>query len=164
VNFIRIWTFLLVVLGIACSRQTQKELLTSLKADQIDSLVSARSGDKAVLVNVWATWCGPCVEEFPHLVKLATKYQKDADVLFISADFPEQRSDVLAFLNKQGVTQQSFLKDDLDETFINALDSTWTGSIPVTIIYNKNGDKVFFHEGEMTFDAFEKELLSAINN
>ncbi len=147
----------------SCARQGGEKLLTPLRAEQIDSVIAARTGQKAVLVNVWATWCGPCVEEFPYLVKLADKYADQADVLFISADFPEQRTDVIAFLKKQGVTYQTFLKDDLDEIFINALDTTWSGSIPVTAIYNRNGDKVFFHEGEMSFEALEKELLSVIN-
>jgi thiol-disulfide isomerase/thioredoxin len=160
----RITTALLLTFFIAsCAKKPQEPVVMPLQAGQYDTLISSFKGKKAVLVNVWATWCGPCVEEFPDLVKLARQFKNDVQVIFISADFPDQLPRVKAFLQQQGVDWPTYIKDDADEVFINALDTRWTGSIPVTVIYNRNGDKVHFEEGKGSFASFEKAILLALN-
>ena len=85
------------------------------------------SGAKAVLVNVWATWCGPCREEFPGLIRVARKYQDQGlKVVLVSADFDTDMAAVKKFLAEEGVDFPSYIKAEKDQAFIDALDKRWT--------------------------------------
>src|SRR5438552_152898 len=74
------------------------------KIDELKTIMDSNKG-KVVLVNFWATWCKPCVKEFPELVKLYNDYKDKGFILvFISADVPEEvKTKVVPFLNKEGV-------------------------------------------------------------
>ena len=151
--------FSLIVLS--CSVKNDP-VVKEMSADEIIPTVESFKGEKAVLVNVWATWCGPCVEEFPDIVELRNAYSDNLEVIFISADFPEQTQDVLKFLKKQNVDWTTYLKNDKDEIFINSLDKSWTGSIPFTAIYSKSGDKLVSWEDQADKQTFEKHIKQAI--
>tara|TARA_A100001037_G_scaffold306333_1_gene350791 strand:- start:10202 stop:10687 length:486 start_codon:yes stop_codon:yes gene_type:complete len=125
--------------------------------------VSSLKGQKAVLLNVWATWCIPCVEEFPMIVGLDKSFD-EVDVIFISADFTEQSNAVQSFLNDQGVDGISFMKDEKDEAFINGLHPEWSGLLPYTILYGKQSGKIVdFWEGKEPETKFREAILLAIN-
>lgn len=113
------------------------------------------SGKKAVLVNAWATWCAPCIEEFPDLVKLSRDYaDKGLQVYFVSADEPDVRPDVVKFLTEQGVTGKSFLKAGDDEAFINGLDPEWDGSLPATFVFDAAGKRVVSLREPASYEGF----------
>lgn len=139
-------------------------VLTDLAPEQIGDVVARHNAEgKAVLLNVWATWCGPCVEEFPDIVALKQKYDAQLAVVFISADFPEDRDRAIEFLREQNVDWETYLKTGKDEPFINALSTEWGGALPFTKIYSKNGEIVTFWENKASYDTFEKAILDAIN-
>lgn len=135
-----------------------------LKADQIESLISSFAGDKAVLINIWATWCIPCVEEFPHIAKVQKEFPDDLQVIFISADFPEEINRIHDFLKSNQVDWQTYIKDDRDEPFINAIWPEWSGAIPASIIYNKDGSHLTFFERSASYDEFKNLAVTAINS
>jgi thiol-disulfide isomerase/thioredoxin len=139
-------------------------LLTDMDSANFDSIVASYNAQgKAVLVNIWATWCGPCVEEFPHIVELQNKYADQLQVVFISADFTEDRERALEFLKEQNVTWETYFKTGKDEPFINAISTEWSGALPFTKIYNKNGEITSYWENKAEYDEFEKAILVAIN-
>ncbi len=139
-------------------------VLTDLEPEQIADVVARHNAEgKAVLLNVWATWCGPCVEEFPDIVELKHKYQDQLAVVFISADFPEDRERAIEFLKEQKVDWETYLKLGKDEPFINALSSEWGGALPFTKIYSKNGEITAFWENKASYETFEKAILEALN-
>jgi thiol-disulfide isomerase/thioredoxin len=138
--------------------------LTDLAPEEIQDVVARYNAEgKAVLLNVWATWCSPCVEEFPDIVELKHKYDDQLAVLFISADFPEDRDRAIEFLRDQKVDWETYLKVGKDEPFINALSTEWGGALPFTKIYNKSGEIVTFWENKASFETFEKAILQALN-
>ena len=109
------------------------------------------SGAKLTVVNFWATWCVPCVQEFPELVRAGqTLKPEGVDLVFVSADFPDLRDSVTAYLDRQGVTGVSFLKTGPDDPFIAAFDSSWSGTMPTTFIYDAAGRRRFAHQGKVT--------------
>jgi thiol-disulfide isomerase/thioredoxin len=126
----------------------------------LKNLITNRNG-KILLLNVWATWCPPCIEEFPDLVRIYNTYNDDKfEILGISVDEPDEiNSKVIPFLNKNKVPFKVYLaKLDNEEKFINALNSSWNGAIPATFIYDSAGRQKYFSIGMKTYEQFEKEI------
>lgn len=113
-------------------------------------------GARATLVNVWATWCAPCREEFPAIVSLAERHRDDGlRVLFVSADFEDQAHEARAFLARHRAPGPWLVKTGPDMEFINGLDRRWSGALPVTLVYDSNGQPVEFWEGGADSARFE---------
>lgn len=127
-------------------------------------IVENRNG-KALFVNVWATWCIPCIKEFPELIALAKTYQdKEIEFIGISADFPDEiESKILPFLKKQQVNFPNYVRNFAsDEAFINAVNQEWSGALPATIIYDKNGERKVFFMGKKDYAAFQQAIDSVL--
>ena len=152
--------FLLIFIINGCER---KELLPVTAQNLVEKIYSYQ-GEKAVLVNVWALWCKPCVEEFPMIMKLQ-KEKSDLEVIFVSTDFQEQFQDVLFFLNKHNVGPVSYIKKQKDEPFIEGLHPNWSGTLPFTLLYGKNsGLIVDYWEGIESQLRFSKAISRALIN
>src|SRR5678816_2203867 len=101
-------------------------------------LVSSMKGHPLV-VNVWATWCDPCREEFPDIVRFHREMgPRGVEVAAISLDMPSAlKTDVVPFLAANGATFHLFLKTPGgDEEFINTVDPGWSGALPATFVYD----------------------------
>jgi thiol-disulfide isomerase/thioredoxin len=96
---------------------------------------------KVVLVNFWATWCQPCVEEFPDLVRLYNAYRaRGLVVMAVSVDEPNTQSKVAPFLKAQKATFSAFMRKPGDmEAFINSVDQEWSGVVPITYLFDRSG-------------------------
>ncbi|MBP1839390.1 TlpA disulfide reductase family protein [Formosa algae] len=126
--------------------------------DSLEPLLNIKD-DKVHVVNFWATWCAPCVKELPHFEKLRTVYaKKGVDVLLVSLDFPNAfETKLKPFIANQNIQSSVVVLNDPDSnTWIPKIESSWSGSIPVTIIYKNNIRK--FYETPFTYEALEKEL------
>jgi thiol-disulfide isomerase/thioredoxin len=117
------------------------------------------TGAKVVVVNMWATWCGPCREEFPDIVKLQRAYAgQGVKVLFVSWDM--EAATAKKFLAEQGVDFPSFIKQDSesDQKFIEAVAPQWTGVFPATIVCDGTGAIRQFWEGKRKYQDFESAV------
>lgn len=142
------------------SPMSQVELLDK---DGLRKLVQERNG-RILLLNVWATWCQPCVAEFPDLIKLSNAYNKDrVEIVGISVDYPDEiESKVIPFLKNHNVPFKVYVaKFDKQEDFINAVNSSWNGAIPATFIYGTNGNRRFSLIGQGTYNRFKREVEKA---
>lgn len=130
----------------------------------IEKIISANDG-RVLLINVWATWCAPCREEFPELVKLANDYGKEVRVVGISVDEKDDLdSKVIPFLKNQNVPFENYLLKVVDpEDFINLLNKDWGGAIPVTFVYDKAGNQKEMIVGKQTYQAFEESIKKVID-
>ena len=132
-------------------------LAGDVDAPGIHRAVQAQKG-RAVVVNFWATWCEPCVKEFPELVALARE-RKDIAVIAITIDDQADRPAVLDFLKKQKPTFPVYMKaDGSDEAFINGVDPKWSGAVPLTLVYDAAGKRLLFEEREITRKEIEAAL------
>jgi thiol-disulfide isomerase/thioredoxin len=159
--------FLMGTLFISC-RQAASVHVDEVRVMPITAAVikqAARNPDtKAVLVNVWATWCGPCREEFPGLVRIARKYQgRGLKVMLVSADFDTDMAAVKRFLAEQGVDFPSYIKAEKDQEFIDSLDKRWSGALPATFIYDGAGNLQDFWEGKASFNEFEQKVTKVLD-
>jgi thiol-disulfide isomerase/thioredoxin len=115
--------------------------------------------DSIVILNFWATWCAPCVKELPYFEQLNKKYaDQKVKVLLVNLDFNSKIETVAEpFVKKRNLQSEVLHITDTDpNTWINGIDSSWSGAIPATVIFNANHEKIKFIEGEMTFDELEK--------
>lgn len=122
------------------------------------SLLGARKG-RPLLVNVWATWCAPCVEEFPALVKIDSIYRKRGlDVATISIDFEDEvEGKVLPFLKRQRARMSNFVNAfPTPSALINAIDSTWSGAIPAAFLVNERGMIVRSAIGVQSYEGLSR--------
>ncbi|WP_417350214.1 TlpA family protein disulfide reductase [Flavobacterium alkalisoli] len=122
-----------------------------------------KSNDTTYVVNFWATWCVPCVEELPYFEKLNAGYaDKKVKVLLVSLDMHKKiESNLIPFIDKKKLQSDVVLLRDPDaDTWIRKIDTTWSGAIPATIMYNKDNRKFF--EQQFTYEELEKELNNFI--
>jgi len=114
---------------------------------------------KAVLVNVWATWCVPCREEFPDLMRLRQSHRElGFDLVLVSADFDTPLEEVRGFLTEQGVDFPSYLKAGADMKFIEALDPEWSGALPASFLFDGDGVRRHTWVGKVTYEELEKQV------
>lgn len=153
-----------LVIVTSCSPSHSKMELIPATAEKILETVHQQQGNKAVLLNFWATWCEPCVEEFPFMVKLSRDYAgRGLQVYFVSVDWLEEREAVVAFLKRQGVRGPAFLKDQDDNTFINTISTDWSGAVPFTIVYHRrDGSLVDQWEGEKPEQYFRSAVEKSL--
>jgi len=147
---------LLLILGNAFSQ----ELIPLNNLDDVVKLKESKKG-KVLLVNFWATWCIPCVKEFPDLVRLYNEYKdRDFELVLISVDVPEDAErKVKPFLAKNGVEFISYYNNLQNvEELLDYIDKEWEGAIPASYIYNKEGILTSRFIGGQRFEDFEKEI------
>jgi thiol-disulfide isomerase/thioredoxin len=124
-------------------------------------------GARAVLLNVWATWCVPCREEFPDLMRVGNDYRdRGLRVVLLSADFGETVSDVPGFLAQHGVDFPSYLRggDEDDQAFVNGIDPRWSGAMPATWVFDGSGKVRAFWEGRADHARFEQAVLAVLDS
>jgi thiol-disulfide isomerase/thioredoxin len=125
-----------------------------------------KKSETPVVINFWATFCKPCLEELPYFQQLAKKYEKDGvKLILVSLDLPEsypKKISEVAAKRKFNATIK-FLDESDADVFCPKVDESWSGSIPATLfVNNKNGYRRFF-EDELTKEKFEQELIALIS-
>jgi len=126
----------------------EKATLVDIQVEEIKDL-AANPTDKLRVVNVWATWCGACVAEFPDLVTVNRMYrQREFEMISISLDTEENKAKALAFLNKQAASFKNyrFAGNDRDQ-LAEALDPAWQGATPYTVLIAPGGKIIYRHTG-----------------
>ena len=121
----------------------------------VKALSRNEGGKKLRLVNVWATWCGPCVIEFPDLVSIHRIYRgRDFEVVTVNADEAGKREGALEFLTTQQASTRNFAFDKGDPyALIEAVDPKWQGALPHTIVVAPGGEVIYRSEG--AFDTLK---------
>ena len=129
----------------------------------IKDLIKNTSSGKLRLINIWATWCGPCITEFPDLVIIDRMYRgRPFEFITISADKQARKPDVLKFLQKQEASNKNYIfnKDDVYE-MIEAVDPDWQGGLPFTMLIEPDG-KIIYKKQD-TIDPHKMKKLIVEN-
>lgn len=154
---------LLFLLGFtACNSSDEVSLeIEGVNAEKVWSLIKGQAGKKAVVVNFWASWCKPCVEELPYF-KQAQQANSEVEFLLISMD--DQKEDANKALNKIGIAFKTYIQDQETKQFLAAMPATWGGELPYTMIFDKNGNKVTQKSGKVSQSELNQMILKAIDS
>ena len=130
-----------------------------------DEMMSVLETNKssALLVNFWATWCRPCIEELPYFEEAKKVYSdKKVKILLVNLDFLSESAKVEAFVTKKNLKNEVYQLSDTDANkWINQIDTTWDGAIPVTVFY-QGGKKVLFHNGALNQSELNQKITTNI--
>ena len=134
--------------------------LEKVKEGQIKEIVK-NSSDKLRLINVWATWCAPCIAEYPDLVELQRWYgARDFEFVSLSADKPENSDKALNFLKKVPSPVKNYLYDGEDNyKLIEAVDPKWNGALPYTLLVEPGGKVVYSYQGPVDLLELRRAIV-----
>ena len=110
---------------------------------------------KLLVINVWATWCAPCVAELPEFVTMNRMYRgRDFQLVTLCMDDPDKRDAALKVLKDKKVAATNYLVRTADrDKFAEALDKEWPGPVPYTLIVAPGGKVIYRKSGSI--DALE---------
>lgn len=142
---------------------SKKTVSTLPKVTQIDAATLKtllKPNGKPLLINFWATWCVPCQEEFPDLIKIGADYKDKIDLITISLDeLSEINGDVPKFLAEMKAETPGYLLKTADEeATIATVSKDWQGGLPFTILFNEKGESVYSQQGKFNPDFLRAEI------
>ena len=135
--------------------------------------------DRLRVINVWATWCVPCVEEFPGLVSLSRRLSiRDFDLISISVDVPKDEDKALGFLKKEhaavppaakaavakeGRTTNNYIyTGEGGDALAQALDPKWPGGYPYTLVIAPGGEVLYRFPGALDVPDLQSKLIDRL--
>ena len=139
---------------------SRKIVLTEIGLKELEEL-KKNASDELVLINIWATWCAPCVLEYPELVKLQRIYGNRAfQFVSVSADDPDEFDKVYTFLESKHSAIDNYIFEGQDKyTLIEAIDPSWNGALPYSLLIEPAGKIIFSNQGTVDLLALKKMIV-----
>jgi peroxiredoxin len=134
-------------------------------AEELKKLRSNPTG-KVLLVNFWATWCGPCIEEMPAIEETWRMFRRrDFDLITISTNYPDEKNGVLKTLQAQHASSRN-LQFASDDTYglQAAFDARWDAAVPFTMVIAPGGRVIYQEQGEVDIAAMRRAILANLEN
>ena len=156
---------------ISCKKNEVKKVSNEFKEnaeievynfEQLENFLQADQ-EQTYVVNFWATWCKPCIKELPYFEDIQVKYKGEIKVILVSLDFPSKlESQLIPFITDKKIQSQVILLDDpYENEWIPKVDSTWSGALPATLIFNSTKRKFF--EQSFSQEELENEIMKFKN-
>ena len=138
----------------------------SVQRVDAEGLKALRKNDseKLRLVNFWATWCGPCLTEFPELITINRMYRHRAfEMITVAANFPDEEKQVLALLQKQQASGKNLLFGENDKyKLMGAFDKEWNNSLPYTVLIRPGGEIVYKQQGAIDPLELKRAIVKSL--
>jgi thiol-disulfide isomerase/thioredoxin len=139
--------------------------LDTVTADGLRALRANQTG-KVLLVNFWATWCGPCLTEFPEIQTTWRMFRRrDFDLVTVAANLPDERAGVIRILQQEHASSRNFLFGTEDTYGLQAaFEPSWQGGVPFTMVIAPGGKVIFQQQGEVDVIALRRVILAHLEN
>jgi thiol-disulfide isomerase/thioredoxin len=156
-KFLSILTLTLVSFTFTSNSSTELKVTSS---DSIVKLVEQFPDSGTIVINFWATWCGPCVHEMPYFVKAEKELaNKNVSFYFVSFDQTSNKAKVQKYINKNKIPgQHALIQVSNMNSFINQISPKWQGGIPYTVVLKPQGRQ----NQEGSFDSYD-DLIKFID-
>jgi thiol-disulfide isomerase/thioredoxin len=143
---------------------SKEHRLESVDEASLTRLFDAHKG-QVVILNFWATWCEPCREEFPELLRVNEDYRrKGAVLILLSLDEPDQAESVEHFLEEHKVGFTSYIRSENDiDSIVNLVDPDWVGALPSTFLFDRKGKRVETLLGSRNYETIVKFIEPLVN-
>ncbi len=143
--------------------QAEDVALAGIDAAGVKKL-AAGQGEKYRLINVWATWCGPCVDELPQFVDINRMYRRRPfELITISYDEADEKAKVLETLKETYASTTNYLfTGENKDALVEALDPEWTGPVPYTVLIAPDGKVVYRNQGPIEPLALKKAIVERL--
>ncbi|WP_350287772.1 TlpA disulfide reductase family protein [uncultured Croceitalea sp.] len=144
-------------------KETEEIPFSIYNYEELKPLLHREDG-KTYIVNFWATWCKPCIEELPDFEKTyAEQKSNGVEMILVSLDMPSMwHKRLVPFVNKKNLQGEVVILDDPKmNDWIPKINEDWQGGIPATLIYNQN-KRIFYPHG-FTYDELNNELEKFLN-
>ena len=151
-----------LLLAVGCPLAAQE--IAYVKSDQITRWKNSDS-DTLYVLNFWASWCAPCIAELPAFERITREYAgKPVKVILVSTDFRRDvDKKVKPFVKRKNLQSQVvFLDERTPNEWINLVSEEWTGSIPATLVVNKQGGYERFFEKQLSYKELEKAVVEGL--
>jgi thiol-disulfide isomerase/thioredoxin len=122
--------------------------------------------DKVILVNFWATWCGPCLEEMPAIEETFRMYRRrDFDLVTVATNYPDEKTGVLKTLQAQHASSRNLMFSS-DDTYAMqaAFDAKWDAGVPFTMVIAPGGRVIYQEQGSVDIFAMRRAILANLEN
>lgn len=158
-----------LILGVCCLlfvlSNVWSQQIQVVNQSWIVEMRNDKQNDTLYIINFWATWCKPCVEEMPHLEKVNEKYKHHKiKVLLVSNDMRKELTGRLPkfIQDKKIQSRVLFMNETNANSWIEKVNPSWSGAIPATWFLNAAKGRELFHEGELNEDEIE-QLINKLN-
>ncbi len=121
---------------------------------------------KVLLVNFWATWCGPCLTEFPDIQTTFRMYRRrNFDLVTVSANYPDEKTGVLKILQEQHASSRNLLFASEDTYGLQAaFEPKWEGGVPFTMVIAPGGKVLYQKQGGVDILEVRRVILANLEN
>jgi len=137
--------------------------IRSVKITDVEKIIA--ESKTPLIINMWATWCIPCVQELPYFQKEIKKYKKDSlQLLLVSLDFKEAFPEgITRFMTKRKITAPVVWLDETNaDYFCPKIDTKWSGAIPATLFINNKTGYRNFVEAQISHEELKKEIIAIL--
>lgn len=149
---------LLFLLLVSANLGAQAQEIPFIRKETLQQWLNADT-DTVYVLNFWATWCAPCVEELPAFEKLHKEYgPKNIKVVLISTDFKRNvESKLKPFVKRKNLQSQVVFMDEPNpNNWVNMVSPEWSGALPATLIVYKRKNIALFFEKQLNYETLEE--------
>lgn len=138
--------------------------LATADAAKLKEIRANAGTGKVRLINLWATWCGPCVSEFDELIDQNLTFRaRDFELVTIAAQFPDEQPKILKFLQDHHASSTNYLYATADKyALAEAIDPEWNGALPHTLLIGPDGKVLYRETGSIDFIALRRAIIPAV--